>query len=122
MNRPVHFEIPAADPQAAAAFYTGLFGWTITAWGDASMGYWLIDTGSGGPGINGGMLRRRDPAQPCVNTIEVADLDASMAQAAQLGGQIVVPKMPIPTVGWLCYCKDPDGNIFGMMQSDSEAR
>ena len=29
--------------------------------------------------------------------------------------------MPIPTVGWLAYGKDPDGNMFGMMQLDAKA-
>jgi uncharacterized protein len=121
MNRPVHFEIPANDPETVAAFYTNLFGWKITSWGSPEMGYWIVDTGSEGPGINGGILRRRHPEQPVVNTVEVADLDAAIAKAAEVGGQIVVPKMPIPTVGWLCYCKDPDGNIFGMMQNDTAA-
>ena len=122
MNRPTHFEIPANDPDAVAKFYTNLFGWKITSWGDPSMGYWLIDTGKEGPGINGGLLRRQHPEQPCVNTIEVANLDASIAKALELGGQVAVPKMPIPTVGWLTYFKDVDGNIFGMMQTDPSAK
>ena len=121
MNRPVHFEIPATDPEAVAAFYTSLFGWKISSWGTPEMGYWLVDTGKDGPGINGGILRRRDPAQPSVNTVEVADLDAAMTKAVAIGGQVCVPKMPIPTIGWLCYAKDPDGNIFGMMQNDPSA-
>jgi predicted enzyme related to lactoylglutathione lyase len=29
--------------------------------------------------------------------------------------------MPIPGVGWLVYCKDTEGNIFGMMQADANA-
>jgi predicted enzyme related to lactoylglutathione lyase len=29
--------------------------------------------------------------------------------------------MAIPGVGWLAYCKDTEGNIFGMMQSDKNA-
>jgi hypothetical protein len=30
--------------------------------------------------------------------------------------------MAIPGVGWLCYYKDTEGNIFGMMQSDPSAK
>jgi len=30
--------------------------------------------------------------------------------------------MPIPGVGWLAYVKDSEGNVFGMMQADSNAR
>jgi predicted enzyme related to lactoylglutathione lyase len=29
--------------------------------------------------------------------------------------------MPIPGVGWLAYCKDTEGNIFGLMQADPKA-
>jgi len=30
--------------------------------------------------------------------------------------------MAIPGVGWLAYCTDPEGNTFGIMQSDNQAR
>jgi hypothetical protein len=30
--------------------------------------------------------------------------------------------MPVPGVGWLAYCKDTEGNIFGMMQADKSAK
>jgi hypothetical protein len=29
--------------------------------------------------------------------------------------------MPIKGVGWLAYCKDPAGNIFGVMADDPTA-
>lgn len=120
MNRVTHFEIPATNPEAVAAFYTDLFGWKISYWGGPHE-YWIVDTGTGGPGIHGGIIRRKHPAQPVVNSVLVADLDAAIAKTVAIGGQIVVPKMPIPTVGWLCYAKDPDGNIFGMTQNDPSA-
>ena len=41
---------------------------------------------------------------------------------SELGGRIVVPRMPIPTVGYLAYAKDTEGNVFGMMQMDAGAR
>ena len=87
-----------------------------------SVGRHLINTGAPEqPGINGGLMVRRDPAQPCVNTVGVENLDASMAAVTSAGGTIVVPKMPVPTIGWLAYGKDPDGHIFGMMQNDPSA-
>jgi predicted enzyme related to lactoylglutathione lyase len=27
-----------------------------------------------------------------------------------------------PGVGWLAYCRDPEGNPFGLMQADAEAK
>ena len=42
--------------------------------------------------------------------------------AEDAGGLCVVPKMPIPGVGWLAYFKDPEGHIFGVMQADATAK
>ena len=67
-------------------------------------------------------MTRRDPAQPCVNTMDVADLDAAITAIDAAGGLCVVPKMPIPGVGWLAYFKDPEGHIFGAMQADATAK
>jgi predicted enzyme related to lactoylglutathione lyase len=121
MPRPIHFEIPADNPDRAIAFYEAVFGWTFQKWA-GPMPYWLITTGKDGePGINGGLLPRQHPNQPCVNTVGVANLDESMATVAAHGGVTAVPKMAIPGVGWLSYCKDTEGHIFGMMQADAAA-
>jgi hypothetical protein len=121
MPRPIHFEIPVENPQRAIEFYSSIFGWKFDKWG-GPVEYWLITTGDAAePGIDGGLMRRRDPAQPCVNTIGVANLDETLRAVESHGGQCVVPKMPIPTVGWLAYCKDLDGHIFGIMQPDASA-
>jgi hypothetical protein len=54
--------------------------------------------------------------------MEVPDLDAHVQKVAALGGHTVLPKMPIPGMGWLACCKDTEGNIFGMMQNDPGAK
>ena len=121
MPRPIHFEIPAENPQRAIGFYTNVFGWKFTKW-DGPMDYWIISTGQAPePGIDGGLMPRRDPNQPCVNTIGVANLEEMIATVLSNGGSIAVPKMPIPGVGWLAYCKDTEGHIFGIMQADAAA-
>jgi predicted enzyme related to lactoylglutathione lyase len=30
--------------------------------------------------------------------------------------------MAVPGVGWMAYFKDPDGNMFGMMERDESAK
>ncbi len=127
MGRVIHFEIQASAPEKLIAFYETLFGWQFTKW-QGPMPYWLIKTGEAGvPGIDGGLLPRQGPlpvdgaSVNCyVCTVDVANLDASIANLPA-GGVMCVPKMAIPGVGWLAYAKDPDGNIFGMMQSDPQA-
>jgi uncharacterized protein len=127
MPRVVHFEIHAADPERAINFYKTLLNWTFQKW-EGPMEYWLVITGPDGePGINGGLVRRQgeldgQAVTAYVCTVDVASVDDSIATAQANGAQVVVPKMPIPGLGWLVYCKDTEGNIFGMMQSDPNAK
>jgi uncharacterized protein len=126
MPRPVHFEIHAAEPARAVAFYESVFGWKFERWGDVP--YWLITTGDTNPGIDGGLVPRQGPAPAddapvgsFVNTIDVADLDATSAAITGGGGTVALAKHAVPTVGWLAYFKDTEGNLFGVMQSDPDA-
>jgi len=36
------------------------------------------------------------------------------------GGSVALDKIQVPGVGWLSYVKDPEGNIFGMLQPDAQ--
>ncbi|RJG09489.1 VOC family protein [Massilia cavernae] len=129
MSRAVHFEIQASNPQELIDYYTALFGWSFNKWEGGE--YWLIHTGpEDKPGINGGLLPRRGPvpdAMQGVNafviTVDVEDIDDALERAGKggSGGAVCVPKMAVPGIGWLGYAKDPDGNIFGMMEADTEA-
>jgi predicted enzyme related to lactoylglutathione lyase len=117
----VHFEIAAGDVDRLKSFYSTVFGWTYEKWGDGEHAYWLIKTGQG-PGIDGGFMRRREPGGLTVNTIDVASVDESVKTAVANGAALAVPEIPIPGVGWLAYCKDPEGTLFGMMQMDPNAK
>ena len=124
MPRVVHFEIHAEDPARAIKFYEGLFGWKFQLW-DGPLKYWVITTGPAEQrGIDGGLIHRHGTIDGTaviayVCTVDVASVDESLRRALAGGGQLALPKMPVPGIGWLAYCKDTEGNIFGMMQSDS---
>jgi hypothetical protein len=128
MPRVVHFEIHAENPERARKFYGDLFGWEFAQFG-GPMDYWIIRTGSEGqPGIDGGLVRRvgappvdGQPVNAYVCTVDVDQLDEAVEKALAIGAALAVPKMPIPGIGWLAYAKDPEGNIFGMMQADPTA-
>ena len=126
MPRVVHFEIHADDPQRAVTFYQDIFGWQINKW-EGPEDYWLVTTGPDNePGINGAILRRRglvngDAVIAYVCTIDVPSVDDVTAKITSHGGTIALPKMAVPHVGWLAYCKDTEGNIFGVLQNDPSA-
>ena len=121
MSRPVYFEIPAEDPVRSIAFYEKAFGWKFTRREGTPHPCYMIPIGEG-PGIDGGPMLHHDPSQPCVNTVSVPDPDGTIAVIEAAGGIRALPKMAVPTVGWLAYYKDPDGHTFGLMQPDPAAK
>jgi predicted enzyme related to lactoylglutathione lyase len=125
--RVVHFEIHADEPERAATFYRELFDWRIEKW-NGPMDYWMVFTGPDGmPGINGGLMKRQHPLSGndgvigYVCTVDVADLDRSVARGVELGGVVAMPRFVVAGVGWMAYLKDTEGNVFGLMQMDRAA-
>jgi predicted enzyme related to lactoylglutathione lyase len=127
MPRVVHFEIHANDPERAVKFYQDVFDWQINKW-DGPEDYWLVSTGpQDEPGINGAIMKRNYPVTSdnviaYVCTIDVPSVDEYVTRITEHGGTIVLPKMPVPGIGWLAYAKDSEGNIFGVMQNDRVAQ
>jgi uncharacterized protein len=122
MSRVIHFEIPAAEPDRAAAFYGKVFGWKFDKW-PGPMEYWMVVTGKEGePGINGGMMKKPGGITSTTNTIGVTSVDDAVGAVLKAGGKNVMPKTPIPTVGYFAYCEDIEGNVFGVMQADPNAK
>ncbi|MCX6828136.1 MAG: VOC family protein [candidate division Zixibacteria bacterium] len=127
MPRVVHFEIHADNPERAAKFYTDSFGWKIQKW-NGPVEYWMVMTGEPGkPGINGGLMRRHgtvtgDSVIAFVCTLDVPSVDDYVKKVIAAGGTIVMPKSAVPGIGWMAYGKDTEGNIFGLMQEDPNAR
>lgn len=121
MARVIHFEIPMNDPDRAVAFYQKVFGWKIDKWA-GPMDYWMANTGDpNAPGINGGMMKRGN-VQHTTNTLGVDSVDNAIAAVTKAGGKLVMPKTPIPGVGYFAYCEDTEGNLFGLMQADTNAK
>jgi len=127
-NLVVHFEIHASEPQRLIDFYSGLFGWTFTQFGD--MPYWAIDTGEGaagvktpGSGINGGLTQRQGaapergaPVNGCDVVIGVeGSVDEVFQKGLDLGGAEALQLADMPGIGRVGYLLDPDGNVFGLI-------
>lgn len=119
MNRVTHFDITSKHPEKTAGFYSQIFGWKFQKW-DGPMEYWMITTGKNGNGINGGLAKKGGSEMPS-KTINVKDLDESISHIESHGGKILSKKMPIPGVGWFSAFRDPEGNKFGLMQTDKKA-
>lgn len=125
MNSIVHFEIDAEDIERISAFYEDVFGWRFSKW-EGLMDYYLINTGSKeDPGIGGAVMKRSEREHfknQTINTIGVESIDKTLESIKKAGGKILTPRTAIPGVGYHSYCLDTEGNAFGVLQEDPEAR
>jgi uncharacterized protein len=125
-NHLAHFAINADDLNRARQFYEKVFGWRFEAWGPP--GFFQIATSAGHqPGPLGALQKRREliPGERTNGfecTVAVADVDAVAAAVVAGGGTILIPRTMIPTVGYLIFFRDPEGNVVGAMQYDSNAQ
>jgi len=121
-----HFAINADQLDRTRRFYERVFGWRFEAWGPP--GFFMIETGTREkPGIVGSMQQRREliPGERMTGfecTISVEDVKAAENLVKGNGGTIILPTTVIPTVGRLFFFRDPDGNVAGVMQYDSNAK
>jgi predicted enzyme related to lactoylglutathione lyase len=116
----VWFEIPADDPEKAKAFYSNLFGWKIDPF-PGSADYWHIDTGGADDSPDGALKRRKHPQEPVVNYVSVDSVDKFADKIAKLGGKICMAKTAVAQMGYFAVCQDPEGNPFGVWESDPAA-
>lgn len=110
----VEFNVP--DLESTATFYGEVFGWKPTPFFE---GYLSVQHGDE-PGIDTGIQKADGPATT-VATILVPDLDEATRKVEEHGGAVVMPKFPIPGVGFAAYFTDPNGMTVGMWESDTGA-
>ena len=54
--------------------------------------------------------------------VELPSVDDFSKKISTSGGKIVRPKMTIPGIGYFALCEDTEGNSFGIIQHDRNAR
>jgi predicted enzyme related to lactoylglutathione lyase len=107
----VHVDISAADREAAGEFYRDLFGWDIQHINE--LNYTTFSTGnSTGGGFN--PVTDTNPAGTVLVYVSTEDIDATLAQVGELGGEVAVPKSEVPGFGWFAFFKDITGNMIGL--------
>ena len=110
----VHFEINGSDGAKLRQFYASLFGWKINA--DNPMNYGIVD--NEGQGINGG-IGESPEGKSLTFYVSADDPQAVLNKAEQLGGKTVMPVTTIPGMVTLAQFADPEGNIVGVVASET---
>jgi predicted enzyme related to lactoylglutathione lyase len=121
MNRFTHFELVTPDLEKTSQFYRDVFGWQIDKW-DGPFEYYMITTGDETTiGLNGGLMHAEGMAPGTINTVQVDDIDAALSKALAHGAELMIPKGPIPGMGWVAYVRDNCGIAIGIFQEDRSA-
>jgi uncharacterized protein len=115
--RVVHFELLSDDPEQSVKFFEEAFGWKSQSWEGQT--YWLVNTGEGDLGINGGIMRTSDfpHTQNAVCTVMVDDIGEALAKVESAGGKVVSPESKIGEAGYAAYAADPQGVVFGLWRA-----
>ena len=122
-NPMVHFEIPADNAERAIKFYKKIFDWKIEKFPMADGDYYVIRTIDvddkmmpvQAGGINGGLVERKNPGQMFMNYIKVDDIDETLKEIENNGGEICLPKQEIgKDMGWIACFRDTEGNMMGL--------
>jgi predicted enzyme related to lactoylglutathione lyase len=115
-------ELYTADVPAAAAFYHSVLG--LETFGvDFPGGTYttFIPAGAGEDAMFGGVVPLADtPAEEEAHWLpyfEVADTDATVARARELGGTVRMPATDLPDVGRVAKLTDPYGARFAVIHS-----
>lgn len=121
MNRVIHFEIPADEPEKVMEFYSTVFGWSFTR--HPTEEYWLTSIGDEQQtGIEGAVYSSGEQFHGLMNVIQVEDIDSAMEKIIQQGGSEYAEKRAVAGLGWVAYFKDPEGTVLGLWQADEDAK
>jgi predicted enzyme related to lactoylglutathione lyase len=110
-------ELMTTDPAKAAAFYTGLLGWSTKSSQIPGIEYTEFFVGERAAG---GMMKiapEMGPIPPIwLVYFMVEDCDASAERAQRMGAKVLAPPMDIPSVGRIASLQDPQGAVFALFQ------
>jgi uncharacterized protein len=106
----IHAEIRSQDPDATRTFFSELFGWTYSD--GAFPGYTFVDHG-----LEGALPTAIGPLQGGADSVlffvGVADVEATLARAEELGGRIIQPAQQVPGVTFGVFA-DAQGHVVGV--------
>jgi hypothetical protein len=109
----IHFEILGRDQEALQRYYADLFHWRINT--DNPGGYGM--TSPEQTGVVVGVGTSRDGSGGLVTGyVRVADIDATLARAVDLGGSVVMPKFSPGPDATLAMVADPEGHVIGLTE------
>jgi len=116
---PVWNEVVTPDIPRAAQFYADVLGMGSEAMPMGDDTYTALKNAEGRM-IGGAMNPPKPDLPPHWNVyFNVEDVDATVAKAQELGGQVVAPAFDVAGVGRMAVLADPQGAMFNLMAGDT---
>ena len=116
---PCWTQLGTSDPEAAKAFYGGLFGWTAETDPNPEMGGYTIFSLDGSPAAAvSPLMDQRQPVR-WIQSFATTDIDASAATAQKEGAQVWMGPMDVADIGRWAMLSDPTGAAFSLWQAKS---
>lgn len=118
-----HFAIHIDNIARAKSFYEQVFEWGFASHGPADFLQIKADKSDDGELIGALQSRKYSPLKEKLIglecTIAVENIDDIIQRVEKSGGQILMRKTEIPSVGWITKFLDTEGNLVCAMQADS---
>jgi predicted enzyme related to lactoylglutathione lyase len=111
--RVIHLEIVGRDGVALQHFYTELLGWKLDT--DNPTHYGMTNPDQTGIVVGVGTTPDGS-AGHVTGYIRVADIDATLARAVELGGTVIMPKFSPGPNAVLALVADPEGHVLGLSE------
>jgi uncharacterized protein len=118
---PCWVDTSQADPEAAVAFYTGLFGWDFEdVMPPGSAGKYFIAGLHGGDVAAVGSQPEGGPPAAAWNTyVWVDSADDAAAKVLAAGGHVVMEPFDVMDAGRMAVFTDPEGAAFNVWQANA---
>ena len=120
----VWHEVGTTDLEAGEDFYSKIAGWKTESWSqnpsyklfvvrrEAKAGLYMITE----------LPNTLTPPPHWLSYIGTPDVDATVRQAVELGGKVMVPAYNVPSVGRMAHLQDPQGALFAVSSQEHRAR
>lgn len=113
---PSWVDLGTSDPAAAAAFYSGLFGWDIQE-GPPEAGGYRMCLFRGRPVAGLGPSQSEGMPPWWTTYVAVSSADETAAAISANGGTVLVPPMDVLDVGRMAVAADPYGAVISVWQA-----
>ena len=120
----VWHEVGTTNLRAGEDFYAKVAGWKAESWSqnpsyklfvakrESKAGLYLITESPNSV----------TPPPSWLSYIGTPDVDATVRQAVELGGKVVVPAYNVPSVGRMAHLQDPQGALFAVSSQEERSR